>query len=53
MNFKIPHEIMQKFPIAKHLSKQKTSIALGFSIVAVFIYHVFSTHCSLKKLPVS
>lgn len=24
MNFKIPHEIMKKFPRAKYLSKQKT-----------------------------
>lgn len=53
MNFKIPHEIMQKLSVAKYLSKQKTSIAFGFSIVLVFIHHVFSKHHSLKKLPVS
>lgn len=44
---------MQKFPGAEYLSKQKASIALGFSIVLVFIHHVFSKHRSLKKLPVS
>lgn len=53
MNFRIPHEIMQKFPEVKYLSKQKASVALGFTIVLVLIHHVLSKHCSLKKLPVS
>lgn len=48
MNSKIPHEIMQRFPVAKYLSKQKTSIVFGFSIVLAFIHHVFSKHHSLK-----
>lgn len=34
---------------AKYLSKQKASIAFGFTAVLVLIQHVFSKHCSLKK----